>query len=73
MSSPAAGTNITSILKETRQFPPPVEFAAHAQVKSVAEYEALWQRAKEDPQGFWAEQAASLSWFPGPFRLRRQA
>ena len=56
MSSPAA-SNITSVLKETRKFPPPPEFAAHAHVKSLAESERLWQRARDDPEGFWAEQA----------------
>ncbi|MBY0523676.1 MAG: acetate--CoA ligase [Gemmataceae bacterium] len=62
MSSPHA-SNITSILKETRQFPPSGEFAAKAHVKSLAEYERLYQHAKDDPQGFWAEQAKSLDWF----------
>jgi acetyl-CoA synthetase len=61
MSSPS--TNITSVLKETRTFPPPAEFAAQAHVKSLAEYEKLWKRANDDPNGFWAEQAESLSWF----------
>ncbi len=61
MSSPAT-TNITSVLKETRQFPPPADFAARAHVKSPAEYERLWQRAADDPEGFWAEQAESLTW-----------
>jgi acetyl-CoA synthetase len=62
MSSPAAA-NITSVLKEKRLFPPPPEFSAHAHIKSRAEYERLWQRAKDDPEGFWADQAASLDWF----------
>src|SRR5476651_70854 len=62
MSSPAS-SNITSILKETRQFPPPPAFAAQAHVKSLAEYEKLYQKAKNDPEGFWAEEAASLAWF----------
>jgi acetyl-CoA synthetase len=61
MSSP--GSNITSVLKETRLFPPPAEFAARAHIKSLADYERLWQRAKDDPQGFWAEQAETLHWF----------
>jgi acetyl-CoA synthetase len=61
MSSPS--TNITSVLKETRSFPPSAEFAAQAHVKSLAEYEKLWQRANDDPNGFWAEQAESLAWF----------
>jgi acetyl-CoA synthetase len=62
MSSPAT-TNITSVLKETRLFPPPADFAARALIKSQAEYERLWQRAHDDPGSFWAEQAESLTWF----------
>ncbi|HYT94211.1 MAG TPA: acetate--CoA ligase [Gemmataceae bacterium] len=62
MSSPET-SNITSVLKETRQFPPPADFAARAHIKSLAEYEQLWQRAKDDPEGFWAEQAETLHWF----------
>ena len=61
MSSPSA--NITSILKETRKFPPAQAFSDQAHVKSVAEYEKLWQKAKDDPEGFWGEQADSLHWF----------
>src|SRR4051812_9547880 len=61
MPSPADPT-ITSVLKETRTFPPPPDFAAQARVKSMAEYEKMWQRAKDDPEGFWAEQAESLVW-----------
>jgi acetyl-CoA synthetase len=61
MSTPT--TNITSVLKETRSFLPSPAFAAQAYVKSLAEYDALWQRAADDPEGFWAEQAESLSWF----------
>lgn len=61
MSSPSP--NITSILKETRKFPPAQTFSDQAHVKSVAEYEKLWQKAKDDPEGFWGEQADSLHWF----------
>ncbi|HTK76397.1 MAG TPA: acetate--CoA ligase [Gemmataceae bacterium] len=61
MSSPAAA-NITSILKETRTFPPPAEFATKAFI-SAAEYERLAQWAKDDPDAFWAEAAKSLHWF----------
>src|SRR5262249_58955594 len=59
----SAASNITSVLKETRVFPPPPAFAANAFVKSQAEYELLWTRAKDDPEGFWCEQAESLHWF----------
>jgi acetyl-CoA synthetase len=60
MSAPAAA-NITSVLKEDRVFPPPAEFRP-VHIKSRAEYDRLWQRAKDDPQGFWAEQARLLDW-----------
>lgn len=56
-------SNITSVLKETRSFPPAPEFQAQAHIKSQAEYEALCKRAADDPEGFWAEQAEALAWF----------
>ena len=54
--------NITSVLKETRQFPPPEAFAKNAHV-SAAERDRLAEWAKTDPDAFWAEQAKSLHWF----------
>jgi acetyl-CoA synthetase len=62
MTSPAS-PNITSVLKEMRQFPPSAAFSAQAHVKSKDEYEILYARAERDPEGFWAEQAEGLSWF----------
>jgi acetyl-CoA synthetase len=61
--SSSAQSHITSVLKETRSFAPPAEFAANAHIGSLAQYEKLWQRAKDDPEKFWAEQAESLAWF----------
>lgn len=58
-----SGDSITSVLQETRSFPPPADFSAAAHVSSPAEYDAMWQRAKDDPAGFWGEQAAGLHWF----------
>ena len=54
--------NITSVLKETRAFIPPAEFSANAHVKSMAEYEKLWQDAAKDPEKFWGQQAETLQW-----------
>ncbi len=55
--------DIESSLKEDRRFPPPAAFARAAQVKSLAEYEALYARAERDPEAFWAEIARELHWF----------
>jgi acetyl-CoA synthetase len=55
--------NLSSILREHRVFPPPPEFAAKAHVKSLEEYETLYRRSIQDPEGFWAEVASELHWF----------
>ena len=55
-------SSIQSVLTETRSFPPPPAFAARAHVKSLAEYEALYQRAEANPEAFWAEIAGELAW-----------
>ena len=57
-----ASSSIESVLTETRSFQPPAEFAKDAHVKSLAEYEALYERAARDPEGFWAEVAGALEW-----------
>jgi acetyl-CoA synthetase len=55
--------SIDSVLNEQRVFEPPDEFRAGAQIKSRAEYERLYQEAKDDPEGFWAKIARELHWF----------
>ena len=54
--------DIESLLTEKRVFPPPADFAARAEVKSMADYEALYARAAADLEGFWAEEARRLDW-----------
>lgn len=54
--------NITSVLKETRQFPPSAEFVSGTLV-NAAERDRLAEWAKTDPDAFWAEQSKSLHWF----------
>jgi acetyl-CoA synthetase len=54
---------IDSVLNEQRVFEPPDDFRAGAQIKSRADYERLYQEAKEDPEGFWAKIARELHWF----------
>jgi acetyl-CoA synthetase len=62
MSAPSRA--IESVLHEERLFPPSPEFAAHAHIASEKQYQEMWQRAKDDPGGFWGELAKSeLDWF----------
>ncbi|MCX2726184.1 acetate--CoA ligase [Thermomicrobium sp. 4228-Ro] len=53
----AAGA-IEGLLVETRRFPPPPEFAAQANINDPTIYE----RARQDPEGFWAAIARELEW-----------
>jgi acetyl-CoA synthetase len=52
-----------SLLRENRVFPPSKEFSAKAHIGSLEEYEAMYRRSIEDPNGFWAEAAQELDWF----------
>ncbi len=65
MSENTTGS-IQSVSKESRRFTPSDEFRAGAEVKSRAEYEALWKRSIDDPNGFWLEQAKALPWRTAP-------
>ncbi|MFP5274208.1 acetate--CoA ligase [Coleofasciculus sp.] len=57
-------STIESILQEKRLFPPPAEFSQNAQIKSLEEYQRLYDKAKADPLKFWAELAEQeLHWF----------
>jgi len=55
-------SNITSVLKETRVFPPSPEFSAAAHI-SLVDLDRLTDWASKDPEGFWASQAESLNWY----------
>ena len=59
-----SGGNIDTVMQEERQFPPTAEFVHRAQIGSQAAYEALYERAKTDPEKFWGDLAKSeLHWF----------
>jgi acetyl-CoA synthetase len=59
-----AGNQIDTVMNEKRLFPPPKEFVARARIKSLEEYEELWDEAASDPPKFWADLAREeLHWF----------
>jgi acetyl-CoA synthetase len=58
------GGSIDTVMQEKRLFPPPKEFSQRARIKSLAEYQELWDDAADDPPAFWAKLAREeLHWF----------
>jgi len=48
---------------ETPIYNPPAAFSAKAHIKSLADYQAMYDRSVNDPEGFWAEQAEQrITW-----------
>jgi len=61
---------IESMMHETRLFQPPAQHRDQAHVKTMQEYEELYRRSMDDPEGFWAQRADELvSWFRKPTRI----
>lgn len=55
---------IESILQEKRLFNPPADFSQKAYIQSLEDYQQLYDRAKADPEKFWAKLAEQeLHWF----------
>ncbi len=54
---------IESVLQEERLFNPSAEFSKNACIKSLDEYQQLYDKAKANPEVFWAELAEKeLDW-----------
>lgn len=50
-------------MTETRKFPVPESMKAKAHINSMEQYEKMYKRSIDDPEGFWGEMAGSLDWF----------
>lgn len=61
-----SGIEINSVLTENRLFEPSAEFTAKARLKPD-DLKALYQRADEDYEGFWADQAKQYIDWHTPF------
>ena len=55
-----AADRIETLLDEQRRFPPPDSFKAQAHVRDTTPHE----RARRDPEGYWADWAKQLEWKP---------
>ena len=55
---------IVNVMKEARLFPPSEEFSSKARIKSMEEYQKLWDEVNADPEKFWGQLAKEeLHWF----------
>ena len=54
---------ITSMMEENRVFNPPEEMSQNAYIKSLDEYQKIYQKSVEDPEAFWGEAAEQLDWY----------
>jgi acetyl-CoA synthetase len=56
--------SIDVLMAEKRTFPPSKEFSEKAHIKSMEEYEKIYKRSVEDPEGFWGDMAEKqLTWY----------
>ena len=62
MSPSQGGGSITSVLHETRVFPPPEEFARKAHIASLDQYEACGIERRTTPRGSGPSRRRLLHW-----------
>jgi acetyl-CoA synthetase len=55
-----------SLMSETRVFPPPENIRNNAWIQSMEQYQEMWERSVNDPEGFWLEHTKNLDWFKAP-------
>lgn len=58
-----AEDSIESMMGEGKKIESPNWFKEKAHIKSVEQYEEMYKRSLEDPDGFWAEMAENTTWF----------
>jgi acetyl-CoA synthetase len=59
MAKQRAG-QIVNVMKEERLFAPSPEFTAKARIRSIEQYQQMWQEAAGDVGAFWAKLACEL-------------
>jgi acetyl-CoA synthetase len=66
MAQATSGKSISSLMTETRKFPPPESVTKTAYVKSFEEYQKLWEQSINHPDAFWLKQSEMLTWYKKP-------
>jgi acetyl-CoA synthetase len=58
-----AEKGMISMMEEKRVFPPPKEVSEKAYIKSMEEYNRIYQESIENPEKFWGKLAEQLDWY----------
>ena len=64
----ATSSEIFSVSHEGRVFPPPPEFQKKALIRSLQEYQKLYDEAAKDPDAYWAARAKEEIYWKTPFQ-----
>jgi acetyl-CoA synthetase len=59
---------IQSVLTENRVFPPPEAFSKRAHIRSMEDYQRLWDEAARDPEKYWGDRGREELYWKEPFR-----
>jgi acetyl-CoA synthetase len=65
MTNPTKTVSTSSLMQETRTFPPSPEVIKRAYI-NAEQYKKMYERSINEPDKFWLEQAATLDWFKKP-------
>ena len=63
-------TAIDSFMAESRKFPPPSEVSKNAHIKSMEQYQKMYDESINDPDTFWLREANILDWHKKPTKAR---
>ena len=56
--------------QERLEFPPAPEFSANAHIKSLEQYQQMYDESVKNPEAFWLKQAEILDWFKAPTKAQ---
>jgi acetyl-CoA synthetase len=51
------------VTEKNGKYYPPAEFSKNAWIKSYEQYQEIYKKSVEDPEGFWGEIAADFFWY----------
>jgi acetyl-CoA synthetase len=63
-------TAIDSFMAEGRKFPPPPEISKKAHIKSMEQYQEMYDESVKNPDKFWLREADTVDWYKKPTKAR---